>query len=273
MSTLATANLPDTQEPSQPSSGALLKLQNVSLKIGGQQVLQSICFEVPCGQFVGIAGPNGGGKTSLLRVVLGLLVPTTGRVLWQHQHVRKGYVPQRISIDNNHLLSCVEIVTQGFPGPLPHGAGKSKQLRETARQRLQEVGLEPEADKPYAHLSGGQQQRALLARALMVSPELLVLDEPTSCLDSEGTGKFCALIKSLTRSGVTVIMVSHDIPLLLRMADRIACLSQKLHWHESSERVQKRLSVLTHSCEMASFQTLIRLENLLPGLTPPADKE
>jgi zinc transport system ATP-binding protein len=198
-----------------------LRLQKVSFAYGhAPPVLRDVELEVERGEFVAIAGPNGGGKTTLVRLVVGLEEPTSGRV---ELLVRKvGYLPQRAQAGIDAPVTVRELVTAGrasrtrLLGPLS-GADK-----EAVRQAIDRVALTPQADRRLSTLSGGQQQRAFIAKALAAAPELLVLDEPTTGVDVEAQDAIAALLQRLRNDlGMTILYVSHEFGAVERFVERI----------------------------------------------------
>jgi zinc transport system ATP-binding protein len=198
-----------------------LRLQNVSFAYGhSPPVLRDVDLEVERGEFVAIAGPNGGGKTTLVRLVVGLEQPTSGRV---ELMVRKvGYLPQRTQAGIDAPVTVRELVTTGrasrarLIGPL------SAADRMSVQEAIDRVGLSPSADRRLTTLSGGQQQRAFIAKALAAEPELLVLDEPTTGVDVEAQDAIAALLQRLrSELEMTILYVSHEFGAVERFVERI----------------------------------------------------
>jgi zinc transport system ATP-binding protein len=201
-----------------------LRLDHVSFSYGhGPPVLRDVLLEVARGDFVAIAGPNGGGKTTLLKLVLGLERPTSGRV---ELFVRQlGYLAQRAQAGIDAPLTVRELVTAGraprtrLLGPL------SAADREAVREAIERVGLTPQADRRLSTLSGGQQQRAFIAKALAAEPELLVLDEPTTGVDVEAQEAIAELLQRLrSELEMTILYVSHEFGAVERFVERIVLL-------------------------------------------------
>jgi len=234
-----------------------LTVAGLTLDLDGRRILSEINLTVGAGEFLGLIGPNGGGKTTLLRTLLGLISPTRGSVAWADEgceRPRLGYVPQRVGVDAHFPLSASELVRQAVDRPwLRLGIrGDESQLR--IDELLARVGLSPQAETPFVHLSGGQQRRLLLARALIRRPSVLLLDEPTAGVDSEGQQQFCALLRDLTREGLTILLVSHDLPLITAHADRIACLNVTLHWHGRASELEVGTVQAAYRCELQRYQ-------------------
>ncbi len=198
-----------------------LRLEHVSFAYGhGALVLRDVDLTVERGEFVAIAGPNGGGKTTLLRLILGLEQPTAGHVEVALQ--RKGYLPQRAQTAIDAPLTVRELVGAGrvartrLLGPLGRGD------REAVREAIERVGLGVQADRRLTTLSGGQQQRAFIAKALAGEPELLALDEPTTGVDVEAQEAVAVLLQRLgTELGMTVLYVSHEFGAVEHFVERI----------------------------------------------------
>jgi len=235
----------------------VLSVENLTLDLSGRRILRDVSFTVAHGEFLGLIGPNGGGKTSLLRVLLGILKPSSGRVNWSDPDCgqpRIGYVPQRGGMDRDYPLSSREIVKQGAPGSLPLFGSFRREVNRMADELLERVGLSDHAENRFANLSGGQQRRLLLARALMNHPNALLLDEPTAGVDSLGQEQFCGILGELSQQGIAVILVSHDIPLVTGHADRIACLCVGLHWHGPADALDQETVHEAYRCELERYQ-------------------
>jgi zinc transport system ATP-binding protein len=234
----------------------LLRLEEVRLDLGGRRILDGITFSVRPGEVLGLIGPNGGGKTSLLRVMLGILRPSSGRVRWPGRssaRPRLGYVPQRTAAEREFPLSCRAVIEQGAAGAVPLWGRRRREVRRRAERLLEEVGLEGSASTPFIWLSGGQQRRALLARAMMNDPELLLLDEPTAGVDVEGQQQFLGLLRRLAGSELAIVLVSHDIPLVRAEAQRIACLAGVLHWHGAASALEPEHIHAAYRCELERY--------------------
>jgi zinc transport system ATP-binding protein len=214
-------------------------IEDLSVLIKGKEILKNINLILEEGIFLGIVGPNGGGKTTLVRTVLGLLTPTKGtiRIFGQSPESLEGknvfgYMPQHHNIDPNFPARAIDIVLMGryrFSGFL---RWPGKKDREKALEYLSIMGVEKQAYDQYSRLSGGQQQRVSIARALAEEPKMLVLDEPSTGIDVVGQEDFYHLLKGLQkRLKLTILMVSHDVGTVTTYVDEIACLNITLHYH------------------------------------------
>jgi zinc transport system ATP-binding protein len=206
---------------------------------GARMALQDVTLSVRDGERLGILGPNGGGKSTLLRLTLGLLKGYQGRVrvfgLEPDEARRRrliGYVPQKIEAELAFPLSVRQVVEMS--AGLGNSAWKrlAPAVRRGAAEALELVGATDLAERPIGRLSGGQLQRVMIARALARRPRLLLLDEPTVGIDVAGQERFADLLQALhQRLGLTIVVVSHDIRTIAAGSDRVACLSRTLHSH------------------------------------------
>jgi len=203
------------------------------------KVLKNINLNICAGDFACIVGPNGGGKTTLLKLMLGLIKPDSGTISIFGRSPEKslnkiGYVPQHTKFDSNFPVSVLDVVMMGFLDRNFSWGRYSRQQKEIALQALEEAGVGGLADKSFADLSGGQRQRALVARAIVSGPQILLLDEPTSNIDIHGTEHFYDMFEQLNRK-FTIIMVSHDIGFVSNRVKSVICVRQTLQIHPISE--------------------------------------
>lgn len=217
------------------SSQRVIDLEGVTARYDGPIVLQDVTLALNAGEFLGLVGPNGGGKSTLLKVILGLLVPSHGRVrVLGTEPVRArrrvGYVPQHVDFVRDFPISARGVVLMGRLGRGTPLLGYRRHDRAVAMSSLQEVGLTEIADRPVGQLSGGQFQRVLIARALATEPEILLLDEPTANLDPRAERDLFELLKGLNRR-MTILVVTHDIAFVSEYVTRVACLSGELVCH------------------------------------------
>jgi zinc transport system ATP-binding protein len=198
-----------------------LRFEDVSFAYGaGPAVLRGVDLEVERGEFVAIAGPNGGGKTTLVRLAVGLAEPTTGRVEVLTRRI--GYLPQRAQAGIDAPLTVRELVTAGRAAHTRLFGPLAARDREAVHEAIERVGLTPQSDRRLATLSGGQQQRAFIAKALAADPELLVLDEPTTGVDVEAQDAIAVLLQHLRDElGMTVLYVSHEFGAVERFVERL----------------------------------------------------
>ena len=211
-----------------------------------EPVVRDINFSITPGEFAAILGPNGSGKTTLMKLALGLLKPTSGRVLlfgvpadrFTDWH-RVGYVPQRTqAMESRFPASVREVVNFGtYSGFDPFAIFKRRgSVRVDAAMEM--AGVQPLADRRVSDLSVGQQQRMLIARALVRRPDLLVMDEPVAGVDAAGEEQFHSMIRRLNRDlGITIVMVSHDIGAVMREATTCACINRDIVFHGPVHRL------------------------------------
>lgn len=230
-----------------PFSGPAIEYCGVSFAypaLGGpRQALSGITLAVRQGERLGILGPNGGGKTTLLKLTLGLLPLQQGTVrVWgmTPEAARRqgiiGYVPQRSEAELEFPVSARQVVSMSAGRGVAPWSGLPRDRAERVERSLDLVGALDLADRPAGKLSGGQLQRVLIARALAGDPRILLMDEPTVGIDLAGQQKFADLVRTLhERLGLTIIMVSHDLRTIAAGSDRVACLSRTLHSHVAPE--------------------------------------
>lgn len=217
----------------------IIKFSNTTIAYQQRTALEDITLEIYQGEFVGIIGPNGSGKTTLLKSILGLVRPVRGSVqifdcachkLRCRHKARIGYIPQKGEIDPNFPVTVMETVMMGrysSIGLLKRPASRDKELVLSA---LREVEMEGYVDSPLGHLSGGQHQRVLIARALVQQPEVLLMDEPTTGIDTPTQHSMIRLISNLHKSlNLTVLLVTHDINMISPYVDRMALLKVRLY--------------------------------------------
>lgn len=202
----------------------VLAFEHADLGYGKRKVLSDLSLVLNTGDFLGIVGPNGSGKTTILKAMLGVLKPIAGR-LRRNADVRFGYVPQRQFIDEVFPLRAVDVVLMGRYPLLGVFARPSRRDRELALECLGHVGIADLAHRPYRELSGGQKQRTLIARALAAEPQVLILDEPTNDMDIGSEHAIMELIKGLhDEDNITIVMVSHLLNVVVNYAEKLALI-------------------------------------------------
>lgn len=219
----------------------IVSIRDLWVHRGEHAVLENISLELMAGDFLGLIGPNGGGKSTLLKVMLGLIKPSRGEItIFGLSPVaarsRVGYMPQKTVFDASFPVKVRDVVLMGrfSRTGLLHRYGQED--RQAALSALQSVGMEDRADREIGALSGGEQQRVFVARSLVSDPELLLLDEPTAGVDSAQQSDFYDLLCHLNRDlGIAIVLVSHDITAISTYVSKIACLNQRLYYHDSRE--------------------------------------
>ncbi|NQV13785.1 MAG: ABC transporter ATP-binding protein [Parcubacteria group bacterium] len=232
----------------------IIEIKNLDFfYVKGVKVLDGINLNLQPRDFLGLIGPNGGGKTTLLKIILGLLKPAEGTVKVFEQKPATardqiGYVPQYAKIDLDYPINVLEVVLMGLLGNKKTFQRFNRVDKKRARQALAKVGLEKLAKKQIGELSGGQRQRVLIARALVRQPKLLILDEPTSSVDTKAGSDFFELLKKLNQD-IAIIVVSHDIGMISPYINKVACLNNTLYCHDSSE-IDEALIKSGYKCDI-----------------------
>jgi zinc transport system ATP-binding protein len=230
------------------STNPVIQCRDLWFSYNGRAVLEGISFDIPEGDFVAVMGPNGGGKTTLLKLILGLLNPTKGRLTVlqrlpaQASHLI-GYVPQQVDASPHFPISVLDTVVMGglMPGVLPYRP--NRKTRSAAMEAMARMKVDHLAQRRIDHLSGGQRRRAFIARALITSPRVLLLDEPTAGLDPEGQNELYTLLEKLN-SDTTIIMVSHDLLALSIHVKSVACVNRRMHYHDDAEITPEMLQTM-----------------------------
>jgi zinc transport system ATP-binding protein len=223
----------------------IIEVRGVWFAFNGQPVLEDVSLAVPRGDFMIVIGPNGGGKTTLLKLMLGLLEPARGTVRVFGQPPRKaahriGYVPQNVHINQTFPVSVMDVVLMGR---LRVGKGWSRHTRQdhqAAQAALEQMKVWEFRRRRIGELSGGQLQRVFIARALVSGPEVLFLDEAMASIDAQSRAEFYDALTELNRT-VTIVAVSHDMMILASHVKSVACVNRDLHYHDSGEITQEML--------------------------------
>jgi len=215
-----------------------ISLQGVCFSYGGPLVLKNVDLTVPPGEFLGVVGPNAGGKSTLLKLILGLLQPGSGQVRVMGRPPREastavGYVPQYPLFARDFPISVEQVVLMGRLGRTARFGGYRRIDHETALRVMRETEISNLAARRLDTLSGGQLQRVLVARALACDPRILILDEPTANIDMRVETDIFDLLKQLNQR-MTIIVVSHDIGFISGYVERVACLNRTLICHNTA---------------------------------------
>lgn len=206
----------------------IIELHNVCFSYQDTSVLRDVSFCVYPGEFIGIIGPNGGGKTTLLKILMGFLTPSSGSVRIFGESPtsvlpKLAYVPQTTRYDKQFPISVLEVVLLGRLSHLPWYGVYAKKDKEAAFEALEKVGLVDLASRPYGTLSGGQAQRVLIARALSSNPSLMLLDEPTASVDAKVQAEIYEILEQL-QGGMTILMVTHDLNVAIERVKKVICV-------------------------------------------------
>jgi len=247
---------------SQENSVSVIEIKNLTFSYEKDIILDNINLTVEKKDFLAIIGPNGGGKSTLLKLILGLQKVKYGSIKVYGQAPSKslsliGYVPQNTNVNTDFPIKVIEVVLMGHVGERTPLFGYAKDEIACAMGALTQVGMQAYAQSKIGSLSGGQRQRVMIARALCAHPRILILDEPTSSIDIKGQKEIYELLKLLNQS-ITVIVVSHDISVILEYANKAAHINKTLSYHDISD---KEKTFHTHNegehfCEVELLQML-----------------
>ncbi len=232
-------------------------VKDVSFGYDAHPVLTDVTLTIDDGDFVSVVGPNGGGKTTLIKLMLGLLRPQTGTIqvlggVPEKARTRVGYVPQYFQFDTRFPVRVIDVVLMGRLDRHPLWGHYRRIDREAAFDALAHVGLHDKRDDPFNSLSGGQRQRALIARALASQPKLFFLDEPTSNVDPAVQDELYALLCDLNKR-LTILVVSHDIGFVSSFVKRVVCVNRTVQVHPTAELTGHTIAEL-----YGSDMTLVR---------------
>lgn len=246
----------------------VIDIQGLSFSYNGRPVLEDVSLTAASGDFLAVLGPNGGGKTTLVKIILGLLRPNAGSVrVFGSPPSRAaglvGYVPQRAeerAYGRETPVSARDVVLMGLLRGWRLGFRHTREERMKAEAALEKVEMLAHASVRFSELSGGQQKRVLIARALVSEPKLVILDEPTANIDPQGKYCFYESLGSLGK-GVSIVAVSHDLTILAAKASAVACVNRRLVYNASPTLTPDMLNLLygehRHSCPMDAFMQAI----------------
>jgi len=251
-----------------------IELTGVGFGYDAAPVLDGVDLSIPRGEYLAVLGPNGGGKTTLLKLLLGLERPSRGtvRVLGldpREASSRVGYMPQLTVQGRSFPISVLQTVLLGRLTPSSWWPCWPRRDRDKAMECLARVGAEHLADKPLSDLSGGQRQRVFIARALAGDPQLLLLDEPTASVDPEGRASLQELLGELARS-LTVVLVSHDLSVISRHVTSVACVNRTVHFHPRPEVTPEMFGMMYHGPHGCPVEMIA---HGIPRLVPSGRKD
>ena len=218
---------------------SIIQINGLSAGYDGKTVLHQVDLAVYEKDFLGIIGPNGGGKTTLIKCILGLHQPSEGSIRFYKNgqeipDMNMGYLPQYNTIDKKFPISVYEVILSGLSKQKSIFRRYGKEQHELVRQMIARMGLEGMEERSIGSLSGGQLQRALLGRALVSNPEVVILDEPNTYIDKRFEAKLYSLLEEINRERA-IILVSHDIGTVLKNVKTIACVNETVHYHPHTE--------------------------------------
>ena len=233
----------------------LINIKNLFFKYQKTEVLENVNLTIKDDDFLAIIGPNGGGKSTLLKLILGLLPLQSGTIEKNIENNQVGYVPQNTNLNIDFPITALEVVLMGHISSKKRLFGYSKDEISCAIESLNQVGMKDFANKKIGDLSGGQRQRVFIARALCSNPKIMLLDEPTASIDVKGQREIYELLKELNKY-ICIVVVSHDISVLLNYAKNVAHINKNLVYH-SLENIQKNINTQNeHLCEVELLSAL-----------------
>lgn len=223
---------------------SIITLRNVGVNYEQSIALEDVNLDIFEDDFIGIIGPNGGGKTSLVKAIMGV-VPHSGEIefapaLRRKNHLKIGYMPQVSQFDTRFPISIEEVVLSGLQSEKGFFGRYTHADRQRATELLKQMGIDQIASRPIGEVSGGQLQRALLCRAIIAEPKLLILDEPTNFVDNNFEREFYALVKQL-HERMAVMIVSHDVGTITSLVNAIICVNRHVHRHDSNILTEEQL--------------------------------
>lgn len=215
--------------------------------LDSEPALENVNFIIPKNDFLAVIGPNGGGKTTLIKLILGLLQPTTGNIKVfgstpEKSSHRIGYVPQETSINIDFPISVLDVVKMGRLKPFKGPFGTNKEDIEQSIHTLELLGMKDHLKRRIGSLSGGQRQRVFIARALVSDPDILILDEPTASVDTKGQTELYERLAELN-SKKTIIVVSHDLMIISAYVKSVACVNREAYYHCHAELTPNMLEM------------------------------
>jgi zinc transport system ATP-binding protein len=221
-----------SETPNSKEPPVVIKLENVSFAYQNQPILEGVNFSIKDGEFIGIFGPNGGGKTTLLKLLMGFLKPASGTVQIMGKPPREvqsqiAYVPQTLRFDKQFPITVWEVILSGRLAHLPWHGRYCTEDEARAEKMMQKMGLSHLCNQAFGSLSGGQSQRTLIARALVSDPQILLLDEPTASVDAQAENEIYKIFEDL-KGHITILMVTHHLRTAIHQVERVLCVNKTI---------------------------------------------
>ena len=220
----------------------MIKCENLSLGYDGRAIVENLNFEIKEGDYLCVIGENGVGKSTLIKTLLKLIKPISGEVIYNENlcATEIGYLSQQQQLLKDFPASVFEIVLSGCQSKVGIRPFYKREEKQTAKEKIEKLGLLDLMTRSFSELSGGQQQRVLLARALMAGQRLMILDEPVTGLDPEASRKMYEIINELNKSNMTIVMISHDIEVALDYATKVLYIGQNIFYGTTLEYKKSR---------------------------------
>lgn len=223
----------------------IIELKNISAAYDHKQVIEDASLKVYDHDYLGVIGPNGGGKTTLMKIMLGLKKPTAGEVVYYRngqpvKEITMGYLPQYNQIDKEFPISVDEVILSGLSREKKIFHSFSKEHHERVKACMEEMQLSDLANRPIGALSGGQLQRVLLARAIVGKPDVVILDEPNTYIDRRFQEQMYKMLEEINKQ-CAIVIVSHDIAEILNNVKHIACVNRHLHYHATTDMPKEKI--------------------------------
>ena len=222
-----------------------IKCSDLSVGYGKHIIASGLDFSINEGDYLCIVGENGAGKSTLMRTLLGLQKPISGRISYDRYVGRSGigYLPQQLYAQTDFPATVKEIVQSGCQGKIRRKPFYGRKEKAVALSNMKYLHIEELADRSYRELSGGQQQKVLLARALCAAGRILFLDEPVTGLDPEATGEMYSLIDRINKECMTIVMISHDISLAVKYANKILHIGKKIFFRKKEDYINSEIGI------------------------------
>jgi len=238
------------------NNSPVIEIENLWFSYNGRPVLKDINLNLDQGGFTAMIGPNGGGKTTLMKLMLGLLKPGKGSIKIFGQSPRQaakrlGYVPQEIGINKDFPISVMDVVLMGRLKTLKGWSRHSRKDRDAVQKVLEHMDMWEYRNRRIGELSGGQRQRIFIARALVTEPEILFLDEPTASVDAAHQSDFFNLLKEINKK-ITIIIVNHDLMVISRYVKSVACVNRTLHYHDGAQVTDEMMQMYQCPVELVA---------------------
>lgn len=231
------------------TNNELIDIKNLTIGYDGIPVVRDINMKINNRDYIGVIGPNGGGKTTFIKTLIGAIPAISGDILISDKNLETGYLPQNKSIDKDFPISVEDVVLSGLISAKGLFGRYRRADRKTANELLEKIGVGKLSKRIIGDLSGGELQRVLLCRALISNPQLLILDEPTTFVDNKFERELYELLAELNKK-MAIVMVSHDLGTISRYVKSIACINRCFHYHPSN--------IITEA-ELASYDCPIQI--------------